>query len=687
MPPDHANTPPLPRRTSWLYALLIVPFLVYLHGLAPSVVPGDTGDFQTSGWIWGVSHQPGYPLYTIMVGIVERIPLPPIWLSTTEFSAPAWRANLLSSLIALAALAVMFALVRRLTGRLSAALIASGALAFSRVFWWHSEMAENDALTALFLLSMLHLSVKWVQDRNPRDPYQLALVIGLALSHHQSLLLFAPAILIYLTVADALAFRPRQWAAFALLFILGLTPFAYLPLAQYRTPDGPLHFVTGQQYAERFAQGSPPAGQDRYTTTPPMKYFLRYISRTVYNQARRYTNTDEVLGTDKTTTGDVLGFYVGTALNDFSIIFVLIGLIGLVGGARASQSGQGREGGIAGPNRAKSRGGWILLLIAYATYFAVVNFVPSGDILHAPLYNLTTAGPGLMLPMEVLWAAFVGLGLGALETGLREGRPSTRWIQAALLVVAILTVGWNYLHNKPYSDKSHDTLIHEYCLNALDSCPPNVSLVVAGDEIYPFWYMRYVFSDPSTGQAGYRRDVKVVGWAGRVESFAELADMGGAMASALVRVSAEAPDAEIDTTFFNSRFLETPQLASYTLARRGVLFAFVPQDKLAGLQKTADQLAQKQRVAMYEPGVPDRYRWDYWGGNGIRSNPPLPAHGAWLWPPDADIQWRIGEMLLFYGADALLKGDPASAAGYFRQWVMVEPDNRQARDYLAETAR
>jgi len=35
----------------------------------------------------------------------------------------------------------------------------------------------------------------------------------------------------------------------------------------------------------------------------------------------------------------------------------------------------------------------------------------------------------------------------------------------------------------------------------------------------------------------------------------------------------------------------------------------------------------------------------------------------------------------------LLKGKNNEAAGYFRQWVMVEPDSVDARKYLAETAK
>ena len=160
----------------WWLALLILPLVVYLHGLAPATLPGDTGDFQTAGAIWGVSHPPGYPLLTIATGIMERLPIQPFRVSTSEVSVPGWRSNLLLAITGLAALCVLFMLVRRLTGSAIAGAVGSGALAFSRTFWWHSEMAENDALTALFLLLMLYFSVKWVQERNLKNANFLVLI-------------------------------------------------------------------------------------------------------------------------------------------------------------------------------------------------------------------------------------------------------------------------------------------------------------------------------------------------------------------------------------------------------------------------------------------------------------------------------------------------------------------------------
>ena len=664
------------------YIYLLVPLIVYIKGLAPTVVLGDTGDYQTAGWIWGVAHPPGYPLYTILVGIIERLPIPPVWIQTASFSLPAWRANILSALFALGALSALFALVNRLTKRPIVALLASGALAFSRVFWWHSEICENDTLSAMLILLILLMSVRWVQDRRRWDPYILAFLIGIGISHHQIVLMFLPAVLVFLLMNRSLRFTPKQWVAFALLFALGLTPFVYLPLVRYKTPEGPIKFVSENEYAQLYSgnqQGSPTV---QYKTDSPVRFFFHYVFRTIYGRQRQYTHTADMLRGDVTRTSDVLAFYGRLVRDDFGWLFLLAGLMGLaLGYGTRNRSPNGTETG-ANPTAVSN---WVLMIVAYFVYFVLVHFYPSGDILNAPRYNLETAGPGLMLPLEILWAVFIGLGIARIMDWLESLGKSARVIDLAVLVIGISTITLVGVTNFPYGDKSHNTLAHEYILNALDSCPEDSVLVVAGDELYAFWYMHNVHRDSSVGGNGYRRDVRLVGWSGELESLSELEDIGRAMTSALVRVSRDDPSREIDMTFFNSQFLENDELQRYTFARRGIVFALVPPDRVAGLAKTSDKLTAQTGVAAYEAAVPTRYRWGYYERNLRYTQMAPEAIGkrkVKLWPPEEDIKWRTAEMLLFYGTDALLKEGKTYARDYFSRMVLVEPENPRARTYL-----
>ena len=663
------------------YLLLLIPAVVYFKGLAPTVVLGDTGDFLTAGWIGGIAHPPGYPLYTVLVGIFERLPIsPPAWVLAVHHSAPAWRAGLLSAIFALGTIAAMFALVNRLTKKTSAALIAAGVLAFSRVFWWHAEIAENDSLSALFLVLILLLSVRYAQERRYYDPFLIAFILGLAISHQQALILFVPAALIYLIIRKALFLQVRHWITLVLVFLIGLAPLLYLPITQYRNPAGPIYFVSEPVGpVETGADESAPVA--RYTDSTRLEYFIKYVTRSIYGRMRDYTHSEEALEGDKTTTGDVFFFYVQTLLADFSYVFAIIGFVGLFNGWWRRPSGVVEWRGSRTSSGARE--GWLMLIFAWGIYFLVLHFYPSGDILRAPQYLLETAGPGLMLPLEVVFAALVGLGINVLLDRIDLALKNPELVKKAILVICLLLIAFNAVSNYRYSDKSQSTLAHEYCLNVLDSCPENAALVVAGDELYAFWYMHYVHPDPETGEPGYRPDVRLVGWADEVEDLSELSDIGSAMANAVVRTIEAEPDREVSTTFFHSRFLETPELSGYTIARRGILFSFVQPDSTSELSPVNPELVEQTSVEFYDPAIPGQYRWDFWGGNAMTGEDIQPITGRWFWPPEADIRWRISAMLRFYGSNAHMSGNGDLADEYFRQMMLVEPEHAEAWEDLA----
>jgi len=657
---DELTTP-----SAFWYFLLIAPLVIYIIGLAPSTVFGDSGDYQAAGWLWGVSHPPGYPLYTILVGIFEHLPISPFLVQTTEFSAPAWRSNLLSVFFALAALAALFALVRRLTGNPVVAVCASGALAFSRIFWWHAEIAENDTMSAMFIFLVLLLAIRIVQERRKYDPFLLALVLGLAVSHHQSIVLFTPAIVVYLLYNGFFRFNPTRWLAYILIFILGLAPFLYLPLSQYRTPDGPLQFVSSSEFSDIYNNDPERITLERFSTDSPSEYFFNYIGRTIYSSQRVYTHTPEALGDDVTTTWDVLLFHLKTIFEDFGYLLPFAGFFALFFGWR-----------YPGHDR-KINPAWLILFTAWIFYFLITHFYPSGDILHAPRYNLDTAGPGLLLPLELIFAGFIGLGLSnVLSLNRISGK---RQVRKIFLWVVMCTCLFNFFTNNYYSDKSKHTITHEYTLNVLDSAPENSTLIVAGDELYPFWYMHYVH--------GYRPDVRIEPWTGNLEDLSELTDISDAMASAVVRISESDPDRRIVTTFFNSSFLEKPALRHYSMARRGILFEFVPPGQTDEYTPVNPELARQTGLDYYLPALPESYRYDFWGGSEFSGDEALhPLHVDPLWPPEADIQWRTGEMLLFYGTVNLFDGNNLNAEKYFGQMWLVEPGNEEVLRYL-ELAR
>ena len=56
-------------------AIFLVLAIVYWHGRSLSFGGGDSPEHMTSCLTWGVSHAPGYPLYTLLGHLFSKLPL------------------------------------------------------------------------------------------------------------------------------------------------------------------------------------------------------------------------------------------------------------------------------------------------------------------------------------------------------------------------------------------------------------------------------------------------------------------------------------------------------------------------------------------------------------------------------------------------------------------------------------
>jgi len=94
--------------------------------LAPTVLPGDSGEFQLAAPLLGLAHATGYPLYLI---------LGKVWTLLVPAGDMAYRMNLLSAVISAIAVALLYVLGRRMGMGIVPALTCALTLAFSRTFW------------------------------------------------------------------------------------------------------------------------------------------------------------------------------------------------------------------------------------------------------------------------------------------------------------------------------------------------------------------------------------------------------------------------------------------------------------------------------------------------------------------------------------------------------------------------
>jgi hypothetical protein len=213
-------------------ALFAGTLAVYLPSLAPGVLDNDFGLFQYVGHVLGVTYPTGYPLYTLLGWV---------WTHALPLETVAWRMNLFSAACAALAAATTYPLaaltLELVTPSVSEgwrkAIAAAVALAFglSATLWSLAVIATVNPLNALFVALTLYLLVRWFRDRDERVLLTFAFTYGLSLTHHQTMILFGPAFVLFVLLVDGKAFfRPRRILGRLLIALLPLLLYAYVPL-------------------------------------------------------------------------------------------------------------------------------------------------------------------------------------------------------------------------------------------------------------------------------------------------------------------------------------------------------------------------------------------------------------------------------------------------------------------------
>jgi hypothetical protein len=254
-------------RGGWWLAgcVMAVALAIYVMTLAPGLTFAnygtDGGDLIAAARTLGIPHPSGYPTYTLLAWLFTLLPVGVI----------AYRVNLLSAVCASAAVALFFLTARHQFSTdehpLLIPLAASFSLAFSTLHWSQAVISEVYALLMLSAALLLWLLVRWRDGGGEWPLWLAALGLGLGLGNHLTLIFIAPAALVFLWPERSRWLRLRTLAPAAGLFLVGLSVYAYLPLAARHRPPinwgnpqtwrGFLWVVTGKQY-QVFAFGLSP---------------------------------------------------------------------------------------------------------------------------------------------------------------------------------------------------------------------------------------------------------------------------------------------------------------------------------------------------------------------------------------------------------------------------------------------
>jgi len=205
-------------------------FVLYLRTLAPTVLyyddPGmlDAAMLQMQVAVLGIAHPTGYPTYLTLSHLFTYLPVGDV----------AYRANLASAAYGALAVGVVFGAGYLLTRRVVAAAVAAVAFGVGEAIWSQAVIAEVYTMNALLISLTLAVLLLW-RDRG-RDRYLLlaAFLSGLCLTNHLTSGLLLPAGLLFVALVDWR--RLLEWRLMlksAGLFILGLTPYLYLPIRSW----------------------------------------------------------------------------------------------------------------------------------------------------------------------------------------------------------------------------------------------------------------------------------------------------------------------------------------------------------------------------------------------------------------------------------------------------------------------
>lgn len=204
----------------------------YVQTVHPGVGPFlDSVQYQTTVATLGVSHPPGYPLYTLLGWLFTRIPFGALGAYGAHGDNLAWRLNLFSAVCAALTVLLTTRLIYRLTQHVGAALLGALTLAGAVRFWYQATYAELYPLYTLLVVASLLLLVAWMQTRRLRTYFAAVFVFALCFTVNVPALMLIPAWLwVVLSVDWRMLTRPRTLLPTLLLVLAAALLYVYVPL-------------------------------------------------------------------------------------------------------------------------------------------------------------------------------------------------------------------------------------------------------------------------------------------------------------------------------------------------------------------------------------------------------------------------------------------------------------------------
>lgn len=208
-------------------AIFFASLALYIRTLAPGLLYGDSAEFQTLAYAFGITHPNGYPVFVLLMRLFTAL-LP--------IGDLAWRVNLFSAVCGSLAAVFVYLIVRILAGSRIGAIAGSIILIINPIFWWNSILIEVYVPSAMFVTMVILLALLWKQTDNPRYLGFAGAIGGLGLGLHGTVPVLAPAVLVYLVIG---ARTKKAWLAAMGGACLGflLVPVIFFVIDSFNAPS------------------------------------------------------------------------------------------------------------------------------------------------------------------------------------------------------------------------------------------------------------------------------------------------------------------------------------------------------------------------------------------------------------------------------------------------------------------
>ncbi|WP_243371829.1 DUF2723 domain-containing protein [Geotalea sp. SG265] len=430
-------------------ASVIIPLLIYLFTLAPSVTFFDSGEFLTAIFSLGIAHSPGYPLFVNYAKPFTYLP----------FGSIAFRVNFATAVSAAAACYGVYLIVCHFlaeeslnTGERQSsvykkiiALCAAATFAFSARLWLQSNHDKPYPLISFLSAMVFYLLLLW-RDRyrqgeeHPAYVYLGAFLCGLAFGAHQTIILLLPSfVFLILSMNWRLITRVKEFILAVFFAVIGFSVHLHMPV---RATQNPLL---------------------NWGDSKTLPQFLWNLLRQGYPSEKPVR--DLTLLWDQ-----INAFNIPHEFTSGGLVLLVIGLIAFLKKKR-------------GEAAAYLIGIVVFLLVIVGYFNALPDLIFLTEEFFTPLYLLS--------------AVFVGLGLFVLVQNalvlLPGGWVSSLSFKVSLVLLLLATpatvCALHYIEN----DQHENYIAYDYATNTLRSLPQGAVLFTWGDSgAFPLWYLQGV---------------------------------------------------------------------------------------------------------------------------------------------------------------------------------------------------